>query len=349
MTARRLSRMLGPGAKSWLSDAASLFGLYRVAGRRYGGVGLIFALHRVTRPGVPLLWPGYEVAVDQLSRVLVETRRLGFEIVSLDEVHRRLTEGEHRTPFAAFTFDDGYADNLHLALPVFREHRAPLCVYVATGLVERTASYWWGALADVVHAHDHIRLPEPVPGLPAELEAATLPQKRHAYDTLNDFLHVAPPSVAEQIFRAHGVDASAVLDRDLLSVAQVRELAAEPLVTIGAHGVRHRPLSALDASDCAEELAASRRILEGWVQRPVVHLAYPFGGPAACGRREFELARSAGYATAVTTRRGNLFPSHREHLHGLPRREIPLDRLRLRHALYGIESLVRRDPLVQLG
>jgi len=39
----------------------------------------------------------------------------------------------------------------------------------------------------------------------------------------------------------------------------------------------------------------------------------------AAAAREFELARSAGYKTAVTTRPGMLFPESADHLTALPR------------------------------
>jgi len=47
----------------------------------------------------------------------------------------------------------------------------------------------------------------------------------------------------------------------------------------------------------------NREFLEETIQAPVVHFAYPFGNPDACGPREACIARSAGFRSAVTTRR----------------------------------------------
>jgi peptidoglycan/xylan/chitin deacetylase (PgdA/CDA1 family) len=66
-------------------------------------------------------------------------------------------------------------------------------------------------------------------------------------------------------------------------------------------------------------MATGRARIEGVLQRPVVHLAYPYGDKAAAGRREFALARVAGFKTAVTTRPGMIFPENAEHLAALPR------------------------------
>jgi peptidoglycan/xylan/chitin deacetylase (PgdA/CDA1 family) len=59
--------------------------------------------------------------------------------------------------------------------------------------------------------------------------------------------------------------------------------------------------------------------IEDALQRPVVHLAYPYGDRFAAGRREFALARTAGFKTAVTTRPGMIFPENAAHLTALPR------------------------------
>jgi peptidoglycan/xylan/chitin deacetylase (PgdA/CDA1 family) len=52
--------------------------------------------------------------------------------------------------------------------------------------------------------------------------------------------------------------------------------------------------------------------------RPL-HFAFPYGDPASAGPRDFALAHQAGFTTAVTTRKGMLFPDHRRHLTALPR------------------------------
>jgi peptidoglycan/xylan/chitin deacetylase (PgdA/CDA1 family) len=66
-------------------------------------------------------------------------------------------------------------------------------------------------------------------------------------------------------------------------------------------------------------LTVSRARIEQVLQRPVTHLAYPYGDRAAAGAREFALAGTAGYKTAVTTRPGMVFPENAGHLTALPR------------------------------
>ena len=50
-----------------------------------------------------------------------------------------------------------------------------------------------------------------------------------------------------------------------------------------------------------------------------MHFSFPYGDPGSAGPRDFALARQAGFKTAVTTRKGMVFPAHRRHLTALPR------------------------------
>ena len=95
--------------------------------------------------------------------------------------------------------------------------------------------------------------------------------------------------------------------------------AADPALTIGAHTLSHPMLAKGEEAAACREIAASRTEIAERLGRPVRHLAYPVGDPASAGPREFALAREAGYATAVTTRPGHLFPEHAAHLAALPR------------------------------
>jgi peptidoglycan/xylan/chitin deacetylase (PgdA/CDA1 family) len=66
----------------------------------------------------------------------------------LDEAVQRLRD-ENTRPFAAFTFDDGYADNLTRALPIMERFEAPFTIYVTTGMVTPEIDAWWFGLGRI--------------------------------------------------------------------------------------------------------------------------------------------------------------------------------------------------------
>ena len=96
-------------------------------------------------------------------------------------------------------------------------------------------------------------------------------------------------------------------------------MAADPLVTIGAHTKGHFAISKLSDERAHEEMAGSANRIEQELGRRPIHFSFPYGDPGSAGPRDFALAREAGFKTAVTTRKGMLFGDHRRCLTALPR------------------------------
>lgn len=344
---RKLKSVAASAGKHIVSQAgASSLGLRML--ESHMGAGVIFMLHRVVDPDRPILYPQYMIDTRMLDDTLRITRELGWEIVSIDEVHRRLTELDFRgRRFACFTADDGYSDNLTAALPVFRRHDAPFTVYPCTAVLDRSLDYWWGALEEVVLQNNRIELPQEGLDGARVFACRTLEEKSRVLGILDAMCHLHGSSIMQRMWDRYCVDPHALLDRDALTIEQARQLARDPLVTIGAHSMSHRRLSQLSDDECRQELAESRAKLENWLGIQVQHLAYPFGAADSCGTREFTFASELGYKTAVTTRRGNLFAAHAGHLTSLPRRGAATNPRQLRNALNGLESYFARTSRFQ--
>jgi len=114
-------------------------------------------------------------------------------------------------------------------------------------------------------------------------------------DGYRDNLRVAAP-----ILLAHGMPFTVyvatrfVRERhpDFLSPEEIRELAALPGATIGAHGDTHMPLAGCDDRTLAAELADSRSYLEDLTGRAVTTMSYPHG---SVDRRVRDAVEAAGY------------------------------------------------------
>jgi len=132
--------ILKPGLK-----ALYYSGTHRVLAPFSRGIGLIFMLHRVSphRTGGFAPNRGLMVTPEYLDSVLIDVKRAGLDIVSLDEAYRRIRERDCAVRFACFTLDDGYRDNLEYAYPVFRRHDAPFTVYIASDYADGKGELWW--------------------------------------------------------------------------------------------------------------------------------------------------------------------------------------------------------------
>ena len=109
------------------------------------------------------------------------------------------------------------------------------------------------------------------------------------------------------------------------------ELAADPLVTIGAHTVNHPMLAKVPEDTVRSEINLSRSVIEAALSVRPQHLSYPVGDRSSAGAREFRIAAELDFKTAVTTRPGVLFREHRAHLTALPRLSLNGEFQRLRY------------------
>ena len=255
-----------------------------------------------------------------LDAALHRIKALGFDLVSMDDALRRIAN-PHPRPFVALTFDDGYVDLAHHALPILERHGAPFTAYVTTGFADRTARLWWLELEAAIRVSDHVETS--LSGVGVSLPSVTLNQKAEAFRTLYWLLRGGSEErLREVVFdlsaRA-GIDPTALCQRLCLDWDGIRRLARHPLATIGAHTLTHPMLAKHGEDVVRRELLEGRRRIEREIGLPVRHLAYPVGDPTSAGPRDFAIADELGFSSAVTTRPGMIFPEHGEACCALPR------------------------------
>ena len=288
------------------------------------GAGAIFMLHQVDPAAPAAFSPNriLKVTPDFLAETLQQLIDTGFEFLSLDQVAERLRNPQPGArPFAAFTLDDAYRDNLEHAAPVFRRFGVPYTVYAPIDYIDGSGDLWWLSLEHAIAALERIECT--IEGEAVSIAATTVAAKDAAYHTLYWRLRKIDETIARAIVRdlctQASVDTSGLCRSMVLGWDELRTLAADPLVTIGAHTVRHFALSKLGPGAARHEMTASIKRLESELGRPVRHFSYPFGDTCSAGDREFDLARELGLATAVTTRKGLIHAHHASALNALPR------------------------------
>ncbi len=310
--------ILKPGMK-----ALYYSGVHRLLAPFAEGMGLIFMLHQVS----PLKQGGYSpnrglmVTPEYLDAVLSDVKEAGLDIISLDEAHARIQCGVSSNRFACFTLDDGYRDNLEYAYPVFRKYGAPFTIYVPSDFPEGKGELWWFALEEVIASSSEITFSSQTgtTQLPTATDEEKTAAFEHIYFHLRDQNADTQRETVSRLCQAHGVNMEEQCRDLIMTWDEIRTLASDPLVTIGAHTMAHPALAKLPEDRARDEMKrGADRIKEELGVWPE-HFSYPYGNPESAGPREFSIAQDIGFKTAVTTRKGVIFPDHADHLTALPR------------------------------
>lgn len=235
-----------------------------------------------------------------------------------------------RRAAVAVTFDDGYAGTLHGALPVLERSGIPATVFVTTGAVGSGEEFWSDELEHLL-LHPGRLLRTPVLGdagveerlaASAGFSAAEFERGagwRALLDPPPTPRHEAYLALWERMRSLPGGERAALLaeirgclaDRRAarpthraVTLGELRELAASPVVRVGAHTATHPVLAALSPAEQRREVEGSRRALEGWLGRPVDSFAYPYGRPGDLDGHSVAAVREAGFSVACVNQPG---------------------------------------------
>ncbi len=259
-----------------------------------------------------------------------------FQVLPLDAAIRQLHEGSLPARAAALSFDDGYADNHDVALPLLRKHGLPCSFFVATGFLDG-GRMWNDTLIESVRQS---RLPTLdlrglVDGRGDDLGQHALVDtaaRRAALGQLIERVKYLPPEPRVACVDAIAARAEVRPPDDLMmSSGQVRALRAAGM-QIGAHTVSHPILATLDEARAADEIGRSRDTLQGLLGEKVGLFAYPNGKPGTDYRPDVHprLVRELGFESAVSTRWAAA--RHGDDVFQIPR-FTPWDRSRLKFGL----------------
>jgi peptidoglycan/xylan/chitin deacetylase (PgdA/CDA1 family) len=311
-------------------------GAHKLLRHFVGGVGAILTLHHVRPARDDAFQPNgiLEITPEFLEHLIVALQTADIDLVSLDEVHRRVTQGDFRRRFAAITLDDGYRDNKEFAYPILKANDVPFTIYIPTSFMERDGELWWLVLESVIATNQSVSLR--MNGEDRTFACTTPEEKKEAFGTIYWWLRAMPAETeirgaVRELAGRYGIDTKSFSGQLCMNWDELRTLAADPLMTVGAHTINHVILAKTDADVAFREIEQGRMLIEQKLGVKPMHFSFPFGDPTSAGPREFAMAKELGFRTAVTTRPGVLFPEHRDHLMALPRISINGDYQRLRY------------------
>jgi peptidoglycan/xylan/chitin deacetylase (PgdA/CDA1 family) len=235
-------------------------------------------------------------------------------------------------PTIIVTFDDGYADNLHLAKPILESHEVPATVFVTTGYLGVNREFWSDDLERIV-LHES-SLPETlrlkVNGEWHHWElgsvkngrrfsdysdwnvaCADAPTARHSlyrslYQLLFPLPHLERQSVLENLSEWAGLSVTGRRSHRVLSCEELRLLGDDGLVEIGSHTISHPSLSQQSAEVQTNEIRGSKARLEEILGHRVTSFAYPYGGLSHYTNRTVVIVREAGFEWACSNFPGSV-------------------------------------------
>lgn len=294
----------------------------------------VLIFHRVLARPDPLFPDEMDAArFDQLCGWL----KSWFNVLPLDQAVASLQSGSLPARAACITFDDGYADNHAVALPILRRHGLCATFFIATGFLDG-GRMWNDTIIETIRACPQATLDLDALGL-GRHAVASIDEKRAAITAVIDSIKYRP--VAERVAVTEQLAALARVQppQDLMMSSQaVREM-RQAGMQIGAHTVSHPILARLTTDQVRDEIGQSKLFLERLLGERVGLFAYPNGKPGVDYHADsVAVARELGFDAAVSTHWGAARSA--TDMFQIPR-FTPWDRTRLRFAGRMATNLLR--------
>jgi peptidoglycan/xylan/chitin deacetylase (PgdA/CDA1 family) len=275
---------------------------------RLGGRAVVLMYHEVAED-----WQGIKAwTVVKKSHFYEQMVYLNenFRILGIPELFDLMQSGSMGTGrYAAVTFDDGYAGNKAVVVPIVESLGIPITIFVSTQAVQTQERYWY----------DRIILSLQRADLEFEITLEEFGQHRHLFqqgqtgedrwERIQDLLEDLKRLPVEWRNRAVDLILSQRKFDDEgtppgllpLTSAEVGELGQSGLVTLGAHSHCHNILTQLDDDDLRRTVRLSKSLIESWSGKKIKYFAYPNGNYNEKVKR---VLQEEGFAGGLTTMPG---------------------------------------------
>ena len=227
-----------------------------------------------------------------------------FNVLPLPEAIDRLKRGTLPARAACITFDDGYADNLTLAVPVLKKHGLHATFFIATAYLNGGRMFNDTVIEAIRRTNS------------AQIDLQDLGLGRHDVSTpqaqakaIGHILPIVKYQPLDQREATVAALATRVTDEPLptdlmMTTEQLKALHGAGM-EIGGHTDRHPILANLDDSQTRAEIQSGKDWLETTLNSRVRVFAYPNGRPGSDYRPEqARIVENLGLEGAVSTQWG---------------------------------------------
>ena len=301
----------------------------------------ILIYHRVLREPDPL-FPAevnaarFEAQMHLLARI--------FNILPVTEAVERLKSGTLPARAACITFDDGYADNAEIALPILKKHHIPATFFIATGYLDGGMMFN-DCIIETIRMTQGNSIDLTAIGL-EKFPLGTLKQKRDAINNILARLKYQPLDQRQTIADSISDLAAVELPKDLMMRTEQVRLLSDSGMEIGGHTVCHPILTSIDNMAATAEIENGKRYLESITGKPIRVFAYPNGKPETdYNAAHVKIVKELGFDAAVSTACG--VAKQGCDLFQLPR-FTPWESSLTRFSLRLLANLPRTNPITAL-
>lgn len=299
----------------------------------------ILIYHRVLPKQDPIFYDEVTAEIFDWQMSLLSRH---FVVLPLSEAIERLTQNSLPARSACITFDDGYADNAEIALPILQRHALPATFFIASGFLDG-GRMWNDTVIESIKLAQGPILDLGQIGL-ERYPVGDDKQRRSTIFLLLKALKYLPQAQRDAQVQKISEVVDGTLPENLMMTSEQLKTLHSAGMEIGGHTVTHPILARLNPETAQSEMAEGRQFLQELLRVPINLFAYPNGKPKEDYQAEHvAMAKSIGFKAAVSTAWGTA--SAASDYFQLPR-FTPWDKTPTRFAMRLLKNCLQRKEAV---
>lgn len=257
----------------------------------------ILIYHRVLEKPDP--YREGEVTAEEFDWHMREVAK-NFQVIKLGDAVKNLKNGELPAGALCITFDDGYADNFTVALPILKKWNLPATFFISTSFLDG-GCMWNDVVIDSVSNTREQNLDLSMHEL-GYYSLATPEQRMMTISELIKKVKHLPYEARSAMIQAINEALNVKIRTDIMmSTEQIRGLHEQDM-EIGAHTVTHPILTKLENQAALAEIETSKKILQDMLSSKIELFAYPNGKPIKdYNEQHVAMVKELGFEAAVST------------------------------------------------
>lgn len=199
-----------------------------------------------------------------------------YNVISLDDFYNK--KFKPNTLNLAITFDDGYLNNYNYAVPVLEKYAVPATFFITT--IPNNATFLWTDFLDLVSFY-------------TSKSEILFENNLYSKNKKNEFIYKGISlknkcknlsyKEIQPLFSIFEEEWKRIQDKsfneywEVMNENQIKQIAENPLFTIGSHSYTHANLAKIPFEEAKFEILKGKKILETICTKPILDFAFPFG------------------------------------------------------------------------
>ncbi len=226
-----------------------------------------------------------------------------FTVLPLTKAVQLLKKNQLPPRSLCITFDDGYADNATVALPILKSHGLVATFFIATGYLDG-GRMWNDTVIETIRSIPTGELDLTDYGFGSFLLESMEDRHNCAQSLIAEIKHSPQEERLQKTMQIASLAPKPLPTDLMLTRSQVKAL-SDAGMEIGGHTVSHPILFTLNSDSVTNEIYNGKIQLEDIIGKSVRTFAYPNGKPGVDYRIEdVDIVQKLGFVCAVSTQWG---------------------------------------------